>query len=233
MDAQPKLTDDALRGILITNAVTLGLAVIQQWSVLELLWPFWMQSVIIGYYARQRILKLQQFSTEGFKINDRAVDPTPETRRWTANFFALHFGFFHLVYFFFLVSATTGADAGGHYAMTSDSGRQFDVYVGHLEVLDLLAYLVLAFGFWRSHRASHREHVAVDLGGRPNIGTLMFMPYARVIPMHLTIILAGPLGGAGVLWLFVLLKTGADVGMHKIEHHLLRRSRPANVIDSP
>ena len=66
--------------------------------------------------------------------------------------------------------------------------------------------------------------MAADLESCPNLGTLMFMPYARVIPMHLTIIFGTQIGD-GAVWLFVLLKTGADVVMHKVEHHVLQRAR--------
>jgi len=219
-------TDHALKGILATNAATLVVAVVQQWSVLELMWPFWMQSVIIGYYARRRILALEQFSTEGLTMNDRPVAETPESKRSVANFFALHYGGFHAAYLMFLLMAGSGADAAGFVEVTNESTGAVSAFqAGRLHVLDLLAYLVLAFAFWRSHRASHLEHVAADLDGRPNLGTLMFMPYARVIPMHLTIVLAVPLGAGNTLWLFVLLKTGADVAMHKLEHHLLRSRR--------
>ncbi len=219
-------TDQALRGILLANAVTLALAIVQQWSVLQLMWPFWMQSVIIGWYSRARILKLREFSTDGLTINDRAVDPTPETQRRVANFFALHFGGFHAVYLGFLWMLSTTADPAGFIEVTSEgSGEVSRVLIGRVHPLDFLAYLVLAVGFWRSHRASHQEHVRADLGGRPNLGTLMFMPYARVIPMHLTLIAGIPLAG-GAVWLFVLLKTAADVVMHKVEHRVLGRRRP-------
>ena len=218
-------SDRALKGILLSNAVTLALAVWQQWTLLQLMWPFWMQSVIIGYYARQRMLKLRAFSTEGLTMNDRPVPPTPASQRQVANFFALHFGGFHLAYLVFLVIFSTTADAGGFVDVTNEtSGEVSQVFVGHTHPLDVLAWLALAVSFLFSHRASHREHVAADLGGCPNLGTLMFMPYARVIPMHLTIIFGTQIGD-GAVWLFVLLKTGADVVMHKVEHHVLQRGR--------
>jgi len=49
-----------------------------QWKVAWLLWPFWIQSVIIGVYARKRMLDLAQFSTEGFTSNER---PVPENEQ--------------------------------------------------------------------------------------------------------------------------------------------------------
>jgi hypothetical protein len=50
----------------------------------------------------------------------------------------------------------------------------------------------------------------------------MFYPYLRIIPMHFTIIF-GSMLPQGMLPLFVLLKTGADAGMHLVEHWLFRR----------
>jgi hypothetical protein len=218
--------DDAIRGILITNGVTLLIAVWQDWSVLQLLWPFWMQSVIIGWYARQRILKLTRFCTQGVKINNRPVEPTPETARATASFFTLHFGLFHLIYLIFLIAFSLTSDPQGFIEVTNeDTGQVSQVQIGRVHPFDFLIYLALAIGFWQSHRASHREHVQADLANAPNIGTLMFLPYARIVPMHLCIILAIPLGG-GAIWFFMLLKAGADVLMHVVEHRLLQGKQP-------
>lgn len=225
--AAPPPADGSVTGIVITNLVTLAIAVWQDWSVLQLLWPFWMQSVIIGGYARQRILKLTRFSTEGFKINDRPVDPTAETRRLTANFFALHYGLFHLVYFFFLAAFTLTSDPQGFIDVTNeDTGELMHVHIGKVEPIDFLIYLGLAIGFFVSHGRSHEEHVRADLGNTPNIGHLMGLPYLRIVPMHLCIILAIPFGG-GAIWFFMLLKTVADVAMHKIEHRLLQGPKAA------
>jgi hypothetical protein len=64
--------------------------------------------------------------------------------------------------------------------------------------------------------------VDADLRGTPNIGTLMFVPYIRIIPMHLTIILGVMLEDGLGLLLFGSLKTVADVAMHKVEHRMLQ-----------
>ena len=212
-------SDNATLGIVASNVLTLLTAWWQDWPLVLMLWPYWCQSLVIGWYARKRILALGKFSTEGFRINDQAVLPTQETQRRTANFFAVHYGLFHLVYFFFLVvmSAMTGpaADAGGGVQSVAPS-------FGRLRGSDFLLILGLSIAFWFSHRASFREHVEADLRREPNIGTLMFVPYLRVIPMHLTIILGMGMGeGLGRL-LFGGLKTVADVLMHKIEHRWLQ-----------
>ncbi len=51
-------------------------------------------------------------------------------------------------------------------------------------------------------------------------GILHFFPYLRIIPMQLTILPGGALGGHGPasLLFFLLLKTAADVAMHMLEH---------------
>ncbi|MBI1907588.1 MAG: hypothetical protein HYS20_15330, partial [Rhodocyclales bacterium] len=215
--------DHAIRGIVASNVLTIAVAVAKGWGVAQLLWPFWIQSVIIGYYARRRMLALQEFSTDGFAINDQPVDPTPATQRSTANFFALHYGFFHFVYLVFLLSMSAAADSAGLMPFTNeDTGAVTMVRVGQTHAIDFVIFAALGIGFWFSHRASHREHVAADLARRPNIGSLMFLPYARVIPMHLTILGGAMLGGGGGIWLFGILKLGADVVMHKVEHKWLQ-----------
>ncbi len=216
-----KPADTSVVGIVGANALTLVVAVWQEWGLLHLLWPYWTQSMIIGWYARRRILLLEQLSTENLRMNNRQVDPTPETQRRVANFFALHYGLFHLGYLVFLLQATAGASGDVLPVVEEASGNAVHFPVGQVTALDWLIFAALAIAFWRSHRASHLEHVEADLSRVPNVGTLMFMPYARVLPMHTTIILGATIG-AGAVWLFALLKTAADVVMHKLEHHVLQ-----------
>ena len=74
--------------------------------------------------------------------------------------------------------------------------------------------------FFFNHRYSYIEHRDHDRTRKPNIGNIMFFPYVRIFPMHLTILAGGAFGGAstGTLILFLGLKTAADVVMHKVEH---------------
>ena len=88
--------------LVVSNVVSIAWAVHEQWPLLMLLWPYWMQSVVIGWYYRKRILALQRFSTDGFETNGKPVQETPAARRETANFLAMHYGFFHVIYAIFL-----------------------------------------------------------------------------------------------------------------------------------
>lgn len=208
LDGKP--ADSAVRGIVVMNVVVALGAAVSGDGLMMLLWPYWLQSVVIGYYAMRRIQKLERFKTENFKINGEAVDATPATRRKVWTFFLLHYGFFHLVYFMFL-----GVFSGGRMLAEAPEATGVDPWAPFWIGATLVGFLI-------SHGQSHREHVAADLKGTPNIGTRMFVPYIRIVPMHLTIIFGAMLGGTFGLLLFAGLKTAADVVMHKVEHRLLQ-----------
>ena len=198
------VSSQSTRSLVLVNAVTLAVALGLQWPLATLMWPYWFQSVVIGYYSRKRIRALGRFSTEGFTMNDRPMSPTPATQRSVANFFALHYGFFHFGYLMFLVKQWPAS-----------------------RWWDMLGWLALGVSFAWNHRLSFQQNVESDRRGTPNIGTLMFLPYARILPMHFTIILGGTVagGGPGSVLIFGALKTVADVLMHHVEHRILQRSR--------
>lgn len=206
--APPVVTPESTRSLVLVNAGTIVLALIFDWPATTLMWPYWVQSVMIGYYSRKRMLALERYSTEGFKLGGRAVEPTAETKRSTAKVFTLHYGFFHLGYFVFLLVGT-------------------DV----LAWWDWLGLAAASVSFAFNHRASFEQNAAADSRGTPNIATLVFLPYLRIIPMHLTIIWGGSLGvqSTWALLVFGALKTGADVLMHYIEHRILQRPAPAAI----
>lgn len=196
----------SLGSLVVANVAAIGLGLWQDWPLGSLLWPYWVQSVVIGWYSRRRILSLKRFSTEGFKVNNRPVEPTPETQRSTANFFAVHYGAFHLAYLIFLLTFSFGKVKG---------------FSGTIDPLDWLGIGAASVAFVVNHHMSYRRHRESDSRGCPNIGTLMFLPYARIVPMHLVIIVGASMGGAGSLLLFGALKTGADALMHGVEHRAL------------
>lgn len=198
--------DAAVVGIVLMNVVVMFAALISGDGLVMLMWPYWIQSIVIGYFNVRRIQKLQRFSTDGLKINNRSVSPTPSTRRQTWMFFTVHYGFFHFGYMVFLLTLSNG----------------------ELASWGPMWFAVTAVGYLLSHGQSHREHVDADLRGTPNIGTLMFIPYIRIVPMHLTIIIGATLSNGPGLLVFAVLKTIADVAMHKVEHRTLQKLRNAS-----
>lgn len=185
--------------LILANAATLVAALIFHWAPAWLLWPYWIQSVIIGWYARQRMLNLAQFSTEGFTSNGRRVPEDDSGKRMTANFFVLHYGFFHAGYLVFLLSEHRVSG-----------------------LWNMLVLVACGVSFVLSQRKTYDAQHASDLRGKPNLGALMFTPYLRVLPMHLGIIFGSQLGGGGVglLVLFTVLKTLSDIGLDAVDRRI-------------
>lgn len=196
------VTRDSTRLLLVSNALTLVAAIVLDWRIQTLLWPYWIQSVIIGWYSRKRMLALTNFTTEGLTSNGKTVEATRAGARSAANFFALHYGFFHFVYFMFLAQGAS-----------------------QLTLWDYVAFAGLALSFAVNHGVSYRQNIEADVRGRPNLGVLLFLPYLRVIPMHITILVGGAVAGqaTATILLFVVMKTTADVLMHKAEHAMLQK----------
>lgn len=136
-------------------------------------------------------------------INGRPAQLTQGTKLFTAFFFLFHFGLFHFGYLIFLLLGVI-TKAYGNIPNSAE-----------------VKYILLtALIFFINHLFSYFYNKPQD-AGKQNIGSLMLYPYARIIPMHLTIIL-GPLFG-GALPLFLILKTFADAIMHIVEHNVLKK----------
>jgi hypothetical protein len=203
----------SIRNLLLANAATLALALIFDWSPSWLLWPYWIQSVIIGWYARKRMLNLDRFTTRGFTSGSGPVPETDEGKRSTANFFTFHYGFFHVGYLIFLLS----------------SHAVFGLW-------DMLALLGCGLSFVFSQRATYAAQHAADLRGRPNLGHLMATPYLRIVPMHLAVLFGAQASdGAGMVIVFTALKTLSDIGLDMVDRRMAessqRRAKAPDAVD--
>ncbi len=200
--------DLSLWGLILSNLFSILMALVQGWDLYEVMWIFWAQSVVIGAINFYRILSLKEFSTENFKMNDRSVPETPAAKKQVAFFFLLHYGFFHFGYLMFIWQEMPLSEAN---------------------VPKLFFLLLCATGFMSAHGISLMHNIGRDFKQRkPNIGTLMFYPYLRIVPMHFTIIFGSAMIGEGsgnmALLLFMVLKTAADAIMHVIEHKLFQKA---------
>jgi len=204
------LGDSSLVGLVIANLVVIVIALVLKWDLGPLMWIYWGQSVIIGFFNFLKMITLRQFSTEDFYHGDGStqVSATRGGQLSASFFFAFHYGFFHFGYYAFLRGMTR---------------RGF--FDDRLVLFCVALFLV-------NHYLSYRKNQRFDQERMLNLGKIMFRPYVRIIPMHLTIIgsglLAATRGGAFaessiVLLLFLLLKTGADAIMH---HHWHRVEGP-------
>jgi uncharacterized protein DUF6498 len=193
--------DHSVYALIAANLLALLVAWLTKMSLRELMLVYWIQSVIIGVTSVIRILSLQRFSTENFSMNDGPVPETVGSKIHVAVFFVVHYGIFHAVYLLFILVGSR-QELGG----------------------SALGYLLCALVFAVNHGYSMLQNVRRDARGRPNLGTLMALPYGRIVPMHLTIVAGGAFtGGAHAFALFASLKIVADVIMHTVEHHMLAK----------
>jgi len=203
-----------LATLVASNAASIVWAVRERWPLLLLLVSFWLQSLVIGWYYRKRILALGRFSTDGFAMNDVPAAETPATQRDCAAFLVAHYGFFHAMYALFLV-------AFGYAGALGDTSG--------LDLRDALAVLAIGAMFALTQRQEHLRQVETDRGLRPNIGAMLFLPYVRVVPMHVIVLVGAAMGGGtGALVLFGALKTAADAAMLVFEERLVAKSSASN-----
>lgn len=179
--------------LLLSNVLIIILSLVQKWDVSEVLWVYWMQSIIIGFFQFLRILSLKKFSTKNFNINGKPALPTNNTKIFTAFFFVFHYGFFHFLYAIFLFNFFTD------------------------KPLDFTYLFLGGFIFFLNHAFSFYQNKVIDEQKMQNIGTLMFSPYTRIIPMHLIIVFGAFLGQSALIT-FLVLKTLADLAMHTVKH---------------
>ena len=186
--------------LIFSNIIVIFFAIIDNLNAIEVLWIYWIQSVIIGVFNFIRILSLKEFTTTGLRRGAGGeLPPTKVAKISTGIFFLFHYGFFHLVYLIFLLVLIASQK--------------------NISILTMLTVLVSIGIFFVNHLFSFLYNREQDSQKIKNIGTIMFFPYARILPMHLTIVFGFFLAQSvtGLIF-FMVLKTIADVIMHMVEH---------------
>lgn len=146
-------------------------------------WIYWFQSIIIGLFNFLFLLTVKNFDTSNFTMNDKPVKA--ENKGCMAWFFLVHYGFFHLGYAVFLL-----VDFGV---------RSLDIQLLWIGVVAF--FLESIMNFIRQKQMEKRVSF--------QISTLFFMPYLRIVPMHLMILLPAFFGWQPSM-LFLVLKMAAD-----------------------
>ena len=99
------LRSPAMLAVLASNVLILLIIPINKQNALNLVWVYWVQSVLLGLL---HVLKLLVYD---FPKPDRELEPN-DIEGWprigAALFFLIHYGFFHMAYVFFI--GGTGVD---------------------------------------------------------------------------------------------------------------------------
>lgn len=156
-----------------------------------LIWLYWAQSVLLGLFNFLDMLTVRKVKPGSIEINGKVTTGDASLSGAGAFFFLFHYGFFHLVYFIFI----TGMKRSGPIQW------------------DFLKYFF--FAFLAGQIINFVQHKMQQRKQQVNLGTMFFIPYLRIIPMHLTILLPNffPVSSLGI---FLILKSIADVIMYII-----------------
>ncbi|MFA6048453.1 MAG: DUF6498-containing protein [Candidatus Micrarchaeia archaeon] len=192
--------------LVAANLVPLFGALFWGWGVADLLFAYWAESAVIGFYNAAKILFTAQ------KIGAAA------TGVGLTAFFCVHYGGFMLGHAAFLVAffgfprPDLGLLAFWAALFASHGFSFFYNFLGQKE------YEIAA-----GTRGGESAETA-PAGGMRILSELMMRPYARIVLMHVTIIFGGLLFsvfGAPqvVLALLVVLKTAVDLAAHVAERN--------------
>ena len=184
--------------LVAANLVPLAGVILFDWQVADIMLLFWFESAIIGFF---NILKM-------FRIAGAAAI-------FYSLFFLIHFGGFMTVHLLFIFGLFI--EDGNRSATLPEVVQAFaSLWPG-------VVALFISHGFsFRENFLRRREYLKLTLSEQ------MSKPYARVVVMHLTIILGGFMMLAlklqsGALVLLVLLKIGVDLSAHNKSHRVLRK----------
>jgi uncharacterized protein DUF6498 len=209
---------------LITLVLANGLAtwefVANNGSIIEVLWIYWLQSVIIGIINVVRILTtplrpLNLKTTPDANPFDALLTNGPAgllMRIGVAGFFTFHYGFFHALYAVFL---TVLSNPSNSISLTESTATNDPVFTG---TISLLWLMVNAAVFAVHHIFTfiiERKQLQQNPKDAPSLDEVMGRPYGRIIPMHLIIII-GPMisiyfGNSMIFIVFIILKTALDI----------------------
>jgi hypothetical protein len=203
------LNDLSLWFLLISNIVTICIAMNEGWDLQTLMWIYWFQSIIIGFFSFLKILSLKDYYSRDFRINGKSFAPTIKTKVTGALFFAFHYGIFHLVYLLYLTQNTVWLNKDGEY---------FNLQSKYFYVTISLFFVTHLFSFFYNLISDTQKR---------KLGAVIAAPYYRILPMHLVIMLGSIISVTPLI--FLILKTIADCKMHINEHKDARKDVPVDM----
>jgi uncharacterized protein DUF6498 len=208
--------------LIAANLVPLFGLIFAGWNAFDMVFLYWLENVVIGFFNVCKLLSWGLLATPDFKSGE-AFGTTPLSWKerllallsmiFLGGFFVLHYGLFTFVHGVFVLNLMKFGPGSGGGPVTSPfdiASSGLDRVRGDLAIPFLS--LVASHGFSFAYNFVFRREYA-----RVHPMDLMQAPYGRVIIMHFTVII-----GAFVSFLLptlmapvlVLIKTGVDLKLH-------------------
>jgi len=193
MKSKSIFNDWGLWLILVFNAYAVYHYIQYPNSIHTIYFIFWIQSFFIGVFNVIGMLTFTNRVENSYTVNNQ-----PGNRPGcAAGFFFIHYGGFHLAYFVFLI-----------------------IKISKISLLDFqfiqLSFWAILVGCVMQYVQDKRRNATEAV----NISTMFFMPYARILPMHLAILAPAILNISAPV-IFLSLKTVADIIMHIVYRNYL------------
>lgn len=186
---------------LIAFATTLLIATRERWSVTDMVWSFWLSSLVLGYVY---LFFTTLIPARGAAGTSRGFSFNPFASLSKLLFFSFHFLFFHFVHGIFLsMFFPMGGFMGGGLGLRLPGGfsPNFSAMDSIMDQGPLNGFLTMLVGALRRYwpflltsSISHIESYSAALQ-TPQADTML--PYQRVMRMHFFIILFAFLSTAG------------------------------------
>ncbi|MDI1233572.1 MAG: DUF6498-containing protein [bacterium] len=181
-------------------------------SAETVLFTYFSQSLVMGISYFIQMITLTEYSVKDVSVNNQPLVKSTKTKGCLSFFFLFHYGFFHFVYLIFLFT--------------------FIGFKGHVD-MHFIYYAILTFAVGETLNIVKQKFSKEKL--IPNIGTLMFTPYLRIIPMHFFILIGGFIGhqNATIFMVFIILKILSDIAMHIVVNKTyLNNATPSTIIQN-
>jgi hypothetical protein len=202
--------------LLLANMVPLYGIFFLHWDIFPLLVLFWMENVIVGVFNVFKMLIASPSRAASWPAKAAAIP-----------FFCVHYGLFTFVHGIFVFALFGGVFEEDFTGIVSLTQVIWNYQMGWAALALFVSHLV-SFAVNYVGKGEYKQ---------TSLNELMGAPYARVVVLHITIVLGGFLIGflgspAVALLLLMVLKTFIDVIAHLRQHGKFRSSQTETGIPS-
>jgi len=193
----------AVISLVLMNLIPLAGVFWFGWDAATIVFLYWLENVVIGILNVVKILTTQSGSKANPKQRESLFGLI-----FLSGFFTFHYGLFCYGHYIFLSSTYETLPIWGEIVPALFSPVLFWSLLG-LALSHIISMLVNFYG-----KGEYKTRTA---------NAQMFMPYSRIVLLHVVIIFSGALTvamgqGLATLVLLVIVKIGFDLAAHLVEH---------------